>query len=140
MSQCSVALDKVVLEDWTAIHAWACLPEVCRYQSWGPNTEDQTRAFVGSAVQAWSDTPQCRFPHVARVDDASHVAVMQHSEYRANRSPASARTGTRSHRWADNPRRPHRSINPSSTFTSTPPGKTLPRPVRSLIRPLILGM
>ncbi|MGW3722911.1 GNAT family N-acetyltransferase [Streptomyces sp. NPDC005133] len=67
MSQCSVALDKIVLEDWPAIHAWACLPEVCRYQSWGPNTEDQTRAFVGSAVKAWSDTPQCRFPHVARV-------------------------------------------------------------------------
>lgn len=67
MSQCSVALDKIVLEDWPAIHAWACLPEVCRYQAWGPNMEDQTRAFVGSAVKAWSDTPQCRFPHVARV-------------------------------------------------------------------------
>lgn len=54
-------------EDWLAVHSWACLPEVCRYQMWGPNTEVQTQDFVDSAVKAWSDTPQRRFPYVARV-------------------------------------------------------------------------
>lgn len=56
-------------------------------------------------------------------------------------------TSSKARRWADNPRRPpvsltatDRSITPSSTFASTLPGKTLSRPVRSLIRPLILGM
>ncbi|WP_371679761.1 GNAT family N-acetyltransferase [Streptomyces sp. NBC_01276] len=67
MSQHSVTLDKIVLDDWLAVHSWACLPEACRYQSWGPNTEVQTQDFVDSAVNAWSDTPQHRFPFVARV-------------------------------------------------------------------------
>ncbi|MEV7541108.1 GNAT family protein [Streptomyces sp. NPDC089915] len=38
-----------------------------RYQAWGPNTEARTREFVDSAVQARSQTPQRRFPYVARV-------------------------------------------------------------------------
>ncbi|MFJ7955816.1 GNAT family N-acetyltransferase [Streptomyces sp. NPDC096319] len=63
----SVTLDKIVFEDWPAVHAWASLPEVCRFQSWGPNTEAQTRDFVDLAVAAWSDTPQSRFPYVARL-------------------------------------------------------------------------
>ncbi|MFJ4343382.1 GNAT family N-acetyltransferase [Streptomyces sp. NPDC088915] len=60
-------MDKIVLEDWPAVHSWARLPEVCRYQSWGPNTEAQTQDFVDSAVKAWSGTPQSRFPYIARV-------------------------------------------------------------------------
>ncbi|MEV6581248.1 GNAT family protein [Streptomyces sp. NPDC051582] len=67
MGQHSVTLNKIVLEDWSAVHSWARLPEVCRYQSWGPNTELQTQEFVGSAAKAWSDTPQRRFPYVARI-------------------------------------------------------------------------
>lgn len=67
MDEHSVRLDKIVSEDWPAVHSWARLPEVCRYQSWGPNTEDRTRDFVDSAVTAWSDTPQRRFPYVALV-------------------------------------------------------------------------
>lgn len=67
MSSHSVTLDEIVSEDWPAVHAWACLPEASRYQAWGPNTEAQTREFVDSAVQARSQTPQRRFPYVARV-------------------------------------------------------------------------
>ncbi|MFE3763623.1 GNAT family N-acetyltransferase [Streptomyces sp. NPDC059104] len=67
MSEHSVTLDKIVLEDWPAVHSWARLPEVCRFQPWGPNTEAQTQDFVDSAVKAWSETPQRRFPYVARV-------------------------------------------------------------------------
>lgn len=64
----SVTLGEIVVDDWPAVHSWASLPRVCRYQSWGPNTEVQTREFVISAVTAWSDTPQRRFPFVARVE------------------------------------------------------------------------
>ncbi|MEV0699048.1 GNAT family protein [Saccharopolyspora sp. NPDC050389] len=67
MSQRSVTLGKIVFADWQAIHSWACLAEVCRYQPWGPNTQGQTQDFVDSAVKAWSHTPQRRFPYVARV-------------------------------------------------------------------------
>jgi RimJ/RimL family protein N-acetyltransferase len=67
MSRHSVTLDEIVAEDWPAVHSWACLAEVCRYQPWGPNTEDETRDFVAGAVRAWSESPQRRFPQVARL-------------------------------------------------------------------------
>ncbi|WP_051965728.1 GNAT family N-acetyltransferase [Kitasatospora mediocidica] len=64
-----VTLSKVELADWQAVHAWARLPEVCRYQPWGPNTEAETRAHVAAAVQAWSEEPQQRFAYLARIGD-----------------------------------------------------------------------
>ncbi|MFD9421392.1 MULTISPECIES: GNAT family N-acetyltransferase [unclassified Streptomyces] len=70
MSQGSVTLDKMAFGDWPAIHSRACLPEACRFQPWGPNTENQTRDFVRTAVEAWSSAPQQRFAHVARFGDA----------------------------------------------------------------------
>jgi len=32
--------------DFAAVHAWASDPEVVRYMDWGPNTADETRAFL----------------------------------------------------------------------------------------------
>ncbi|MEV5711567.1 GNAT family N-acetyltransferase [Actinoallomurus sp. NPDC052274] len=64
--QHSVSLDKVELADWEAVHSWASLAAVCRFQRWGPNTEEQTREFVAAAVEAWSHVPQKRFAYVAR--------------------------------------------------------------------------
>lgn len=69
MSQHPVTLTRITLDDWRAVHTWARLPEVCRFQPWGPNTEEQTHAFVKAAVEAWSSTPQQRFAHVARLGD-----------------------------------------------------------------------
>ncbi|MCX5150521.1 GNAT family N-acetyltransferase [Streptomyces sp. NBC_00320] len=69
MSQSVVTLRKLVLDDWQAVHSWASLEEACRYQSWGPNTEDQTRAFVQTAVEAWSHAHQQRFVYIARFEN-----------------------------------------------------------------------
>jgi [ribosomal protein S5]-alanine N-acetyltransferase len=68
MKQHSVSLDQIRLADWGAVHSWACLAAVCRFQLWGPNTEEQTRAFVAAAVEAWSHVPQKRFAYVARIE------------------------------------------------------------------------
>lgn len=62
-----MTLEKIAVEDWLAVHAWAGTTEACRFQAWRPNTEDQTRRFVGDAVEAWSKTPQRRFAYIARV-------------------------------------------------------------------------
>jgi len=32
--------------DWRAVHEYASDPEVCRFEPWGPNTEEETRAFI----------------------------------------------------------------------------------------------
>ncbi|MFC4506971.1 MULTISPECIES: GNAT family N-acetyltransferase [Streptomyces] len=65
-----MTLDKIAFADWPAVHSWARLAEACRFQPWGPNTEDQTRDFVRGAVEAWSSEPQQRFAHAARRGDA----------------------------------------------------------------------
>ncbi|MDH6133382.1 ribosomal-protein-alanine N-acetyltransferase [Kitasatospora sp. MAA4] len=64
-----VTLSRVEPADWQAVHTWAALPEACRFQPWGPNTEAETRAYVAAAVQAWSEVPQRRFTYAARIDD-----------------------------------------------------------------------
>lgn len=32
--------------DWEAVHSWAGNPANVRYMAWGPNTEEDTRAFI----------------------------------------------------------------------------------------------
>ncbi|MFC8348256.1 GNAT family N-acetyltransferase [Streptomyces sp. NPDC057280] len=63
----AVVLRRIELADWRAVHAWASLAQVCRFQAWGPNTEEETRAFVATAVDAWAHSPQRRFAYAARV-------------------------------------------------------------------------
>ena len=57
----SVTLRLLRESDWQAVHSWARDPRVCRYQAWGPNTEEQTRGFVRDAVTAMQDRPQTRW-------------------------------------------------------------------------------
>lgn len=47
-----VTLRPLALGDVDAVHDWARLPESCRYQAWGPNTFEQTQAYVLAAVTA----------------------------------------------------------------------------------------
>ncbi|MFJ4623991.1 GNAT family N-acetyltransferase [Streptomyces sp. NPDC088812] len=61
----SVTLRRIELADWRAVHSWVSLPQVCRFQPWGPNTEEETRAFVLTAVDAWARSPQQRFAYAA---------------------------------------------------------------------------
>ncbi|MEU4772658.1 GNAT family N-acetyltransferase [Micromonospora sp. NPDC023644] len=50
-----VTLRPLALDDTAAVHDWARLPESCRYQAWGPNTYEQTQAYVRAAVAAPPD-------------------------------------------------------------------------------------
>ncbi|MCX4388327.1 GNAT family N-acetyltransferase [Micromonospora peucetia] len=51
----ALTLRPLALDDIDAVHDWARLPESCRYQAWGPNTYEQTQAYVGAAVVAPPD-------------------------------------------------------------------------------------
>src|SRR3569623_878401 len=50
-----VTLRPLEPRDGDAVHDWARLPESCRYQAWGPNSYEQSRAFVEAAVAAAPD-------------------------------------------------------------------------------------
>ncbi|MEU2666018.1 GNAT family N-acetyltransferase [Micromonospora sp. DT46] len=51
----ALTLRPLTLDDTDAVHDWARLPESCRYQAWGPNTHEQTQAYVRAAVAAPPD-------------------------------------------------------------------------------------
>lgn len=56
------------IDDWEAVHSWAQLNEVCRYQAWGPNTPSQTQTFVAEVVQSWAGSPLTRMVHAILVN------------------------------------------------------------------------
>ena len=48
----TITLRPLTLDDVDAVHDWARRLEACRYQTWGPNTYEQTLEFVREAVAA----------------------------------------------------------------------------------------
>jgi len=48
-------------DDWQSVHEYAVDPEVYRYMPWGPNSEDETRAFVERAIASSLADPRLRF-------------------------------------------------------------------------------
>lgn len=43
--------------DWVAVHAYASIPEVSQFDSWGPNAEADSRAFVDNCIRYAAQTP-----------------------------------------------------------------------------------
>jgi len=48
-------------DDRESVHEYAVDPEVYRYMPWGPNTEDETSAFVERAVASRHQDPRLHF-------------------------------------------------------------------------------
>ena len=51
----------LVPDDWRAVHDYASDEAVTRYLSWGPNTEQDTRAFVDAACRDAAEQPRRNF-------------------------------------------------------------------------------
>lgn len=64
-------------DDYDAIHAYGSDPVVTRYTSFGPNTEEQTRAFIRSQIEAAREEPRQHYNllTVRRADGAVLGAV-----------------------------------------------------------------
>jgi ribosomal-protein-alanine N-acetyltransferase len=65
------------VDDWEAIHSFAGLHEVYRYQAWEPNTAEQTRDYVTEAAAAYEDPSQTRFYLSATRPDERIVGLGQ---------------------------------------------------------------
>lgn len=50
-----VVLGRFVVADYAAVHAFASDPRVCRFMSWGPNSESETGAFLEDSVVVAAD-------------------------------------------------------------------------------------
>lgn len=58
--------DRVILrefqfDDWETIHRVTSRPEVCRYQPWGPNSLEETRAYVRAVLQTGEAEPRTEY-------------------------------------------------------------------------------
>jgi RimJ/RimL family protein N-acetyltransferase len=76
-----VSLRAMRADDWEAIHSFAKLAVVYRYQSWEPNTADQTRAYVADAATAYDEKSQSLFYRSALRSDG-HIVGMAHISIR----------------------------------------------------------
>lgn len=56
-----VRLRDLTANDWPAVHAYSEQAAVTRYQPWGPNTPEQSRAFVEQAMAAGERTPRLTY-------------------------------------------------------------------------------
>ncbi|WP_313491268.1 GNAT family N-acetyltransferase, partial [Exiguobacterium sp.] len=48
-------------EDVEAVHAYASQPIVSQFQSWGPNSETDTKQFLHDALESELETPRRRY-------------------------------------------------------------------------------
>jgi [ribosomal protein S5]-alanine N-acetyltransferase len=69
-----VATERLILHEMTdenfdAIHAYACDPEVCRFMEWGPNNPDDTRAFIARSVAEQTAKSRTSWNFVVRIRD-----------------------------------------------------------------------
>ncbi len=73
-----LVLREFVSEDWPAIHRYAVLDDVCRYQQWGPNTEAETRNYVQEAMRAAGQTPRRRYAFaIAELDSGLLLGAIE---------------------------------------------------------------
>ncbi|PRO65037.1 GNAT family N-acetyltransferase [Alkalicoccus urumqiensis] len=88
-----ITLRPLEMEDWASVHAYASLPEVCRHQPWGPNTEEDSRRFTEEAVQAGKNRfvfavllkqkmiGVCEFKLVSPEDQTGEISYILHPDY-----------------------------------------------------------
>ena len=59
--------------DWTAVHAYASLPEVSQFDSWGPNSESDSRAFVDHCIAFAAENPVQRHDFAIIVSETEQL-------------------------------------------------------------------
>ncbi|MDH5448240.1 MAG: GNAT family N-acetyltransferase [Candidatus Bathyarchaeota archaeon] len=47
--------------DWQAVHSYASDPEVVRFMDWGPNAEDETKAFISRSISSQKEKPRRKY-------------------------------------------------------------------------------
>ncbi len=60
-------------KDWQDVHAYAALPEVSRYDSWGPNTEADSRAFIARCIEQAACEPVLRHDFAVELKATTRV-------------------------------------------------------------------
>ncbi|MEW4430885.1 MULTISPECIES: GNAT family N-acetyltransferase [Paenibacillus] len=54
-------LREIGLDDWESIHTYTVSPEVTKYTAWGPNTEQDTTAYIEQVLQSQQEQPRSQY-------------------------------------------------------------------------------
>lgn len=73
MKEQDILLREFVFNDWKAVHEYASQEKACIYQPWGPNSENETKAYVNTIIQNAKEVPRTRFAFAVTVQDGSKV-------------------------------------------------------------------
>lgn len=73
MEKVNISLREFQLDDWKDVHEYASQERACTYQPWGPNSEDQTRAFVGKIIEDAKEELRTRFVFAVTIEDDTKV-------------------------------------------------------------------
>lgn len=56
-----IFLREFIESDWKNVHKYASQEKVCKYQAWGPNSVEETKAFVKKVLDDATQIPRTRF-------------------------------------------------------------------------------
>jgi len=56
-----IQLREIVEEDWASVHAYASLEMVSRHQAWGPNSKEDSKAYVHEVLMEAKAIPRRQF-------------------------------------------------------------------------------
>lgn len=65
----SIVLREFVMDDWIGVHKYASQEMVCKYQPWGPNTEEESKDFVMEVIRDAKQVPRTRFTFAVIFND-----------------------------------------------------------------------
>ena len=68
-----LVLREMEVDDFDSIHAYASDPDVCRYMSFGPNTPEETLAFIARSIDARTVEPRGDYNLLACLPDGMVV-------------------------------------------------------------------
>ena len=61
----------IKMDDLDAVHDFASIEEVCRYQAWGPNTLEETKDFIAAAVDEIHNLPRINYNSIVTKTDGT---------------------------------------------------------------------
>ena len=64
-------MQKFMKDDFTAIHSYASVSDNTTYMVWGPNTEEQARAFINMAIAKANEIPCTNYQYAAVLKDSN---------------------------------------------------------------------
>lgn len=87
-----LVLRQYTMGDFEAVHSYASLPDFSQYDTWGPNSEEDTKVFLETSVNNWKEETVSRFVYAVTLKP-DNVAIGGAGLYREGQNSSVAYIG-----------------------------------------------